>query len=195
MRRHLLTAVGAVLAACMSIPEPPATMERVDSAPEAAPAGKSLVVFHRPSRYGGEWVVRLFDGTRGVGEIMGAQSTYWVCEPGRHHFIARLGEHDFRTKLTVVEAELAPDQVYDMVCDIGAGLGYASVRLFPLVRGDARRSKVASWLESASWYRLVPGKADSLDSAHREENAQAISDFTAGEKRDRLLRMAAVDHR
>jgi hypothetical protein len=173
------------LAACSAaIP-----MREAESVPAEAPPGKAIVFFHRPSSYGGAALLDLWDGEDFVGRLQGKESTFWVCEPGAHAFIAKLARAD------LVAADLEAGEVYDVVCDVVEGLWSAEVRMTALVSGHVRRADVAQWLEESRI--VVRDDPAAADVAQREigEIREVLAEFTTGEERDRVQRLARDDHR
>ena len=173
------------LAACSAaIP-----MREAESVPAEAPRGKAVVFFHRPSSFGGAALLDVWDGEEFVGRLQGKESTFLVCEPGAHAFIAKLARAD------LVAADLEAGQVYDVVCDVVEGLWSAEVRMTALVSGHARRADVARWLEeSRIVVRAEPAAAD-VEQREVGEIREVLAEFTTGEERDQVQRLGPDDHR
>jgi hypothetical protein len=103
------------------------------------PSGKALVNFHRPTAYGGNERVPIFDGTgKMLIDLPGKSEFQVVCDPGEQLFIA------WADHVSVVKADLAADKTYDIMVDVGMGWMEANIRLTPLSKDDPRRAKLKS---------------------------------------------------
>ncbi|MGE0707864.1 MAG: hypothetical protein AB7N76_12855 [Planctomycetota bacterium] len=188
--RWALVAALTVLAGCGGVPH----MREAEPGEllSAPPAGKVLVNFNRDSGYGGHRVYAFFDGTRFVGCNKGAQRVQYVCEPGQHVFIGYLTSSIWAT-VSVVDAELLPDKVYDCIVDIGYFT--AMIAMNPLKRGDARRGRLADWDEDQDTLVLDPeGRAVRYEAEQAETN-QKILDEHKTKERDPAKVLAPDDHR
>jgi hypothetical protein len=182
-RGRLLVLVG--LTACSAaIP-----MREAADVPAAAPEGKALVFFFRPSSFGGSALLDLWDGERFVGRLQGKQATFWVCEPGPHLFVGKLGRAD------VVAADLAAGEVYDVACDVVPGLWSAEVELTALVSGHVRRAEITTWLEECEVVVQDETGAAELERRESDEIREILAAFTTGEETDRVQRLGPNDHR
>ncbi len=152
---------------------------------------KAMVVFHRPSSYAHTDVVEVFDSLKLVAELSGKQTAYYICEPGKHYFIARAGSVSF------VEATLEAGKVYDVALDVHMGWYRANIKMVPLIAGNKRRPKVLGWLANTPIYRVSAGveQARRREAKRLKANKAAMHDFTLGEKTDRVIRMGPGDHR
>jgi hypothetical protein len=156
----------------------------------APPAGKALVNFHRPSGFGGGVDLPVFDGTTLIGNSLGKTRFQYVCDSGEHVFIAR------RESVSVVQAHLLGDQVYDVVTDVGLGWWSANIQIEPITKLHERRGELAKW-EGAE--RLLVPVRDDAALAYEERQCSDIEvileDFLGGAKSDRLRKLEPDDHR
>lgn len=156
------------------------------------PAGQVLVGIHLPRFHSGsKWsYVFLWDGETFVGEINSGHSAYYVCKPGRHTFV---GLHS--TAASVIEANLSANRIYDLFVDRQVKGWTEHMVLTPIRRGDEEREEIAEWLEELTPMVVNRAATAEYEKEHRAEVAQAIADFTTGEKKHRLLKMTPDDHR
>jgi len=160
---------------------------------EAPPAGKALVNIHRPSDYGGHRVYLVFDGTQFVGASRGEERFQYVAEPGTHALVGYLADSIWAT-VSVIQADLLPDQVYDCVVD--AGYFTSSIAVNPLPKGEKRRAKLPDWEEDQT--TLVVDQQSNVaeyEADRREDNEEILKDFIGGPKQERVKVLAADDHR
>jgi len=182
-----LTLSMLLITGCRSVPKDITMVPRM----EQPPAGKALVNFHRPSSY--DWRERfaIFDinGTM----LMDLPANYefqYVCDPGKHHFIAWF-DH-----VSVVEADLAADKVYDIMVDVGMGWVRANIRMTPLLKGDERRARLAEF-EKKEQVMTQNRTAHITDYEQKRQPkiAEIKKDFLEGDKKDRVIRLGKDDCR
>ena len=186
-----LVALGTLLlAGCAGpITRPSPIMQKSVAALEAPPAGKSLVVIHRPrAQQGYGLYTGVWDSTNFLADLGNGHSFAYACEPGKHYFINRSVE-----RVGVIEAELLPEKTYDLRVDT-AGTFIASFQLEPIKRGDKSRDKIARWSKENLWVTRGP-TAGAHEQLRRKEIELIMKDFISGEKKDRLRKLGADDHR
>jgi hypothetical protein len=121
---------------CTHLPNHMTRTERI----LAPPVGKALVNFHRPTGFGGAVLYPIFFGDGSfIGELPGESIIQYVCDPGKCHFIGWM-EH-----VSVVEAEVAPDKVYDLMIDVQMGWVKGNMNMVGLTRNDPRRAKLPAF--------------------------------------------------
>lgn len=153
------------------------------------PAGKSLVLIHRPRAaqgyglYTGVW-----DSTSFLADLGNGHSFAYVCEPGKHYFINRSVE-----RVGVVESELLPNQTYDLRL-ITAGTFIASFQIEPMKRDDKLRAKLPKWENEHLWVARGTQAVDH-EQLRKSEIELILHDFVSGEKQDRLRHLGPHDHR
>jgi len=153
------------------------------------PAGKSLVLIHRPrALQGWKLYTGVWDSTNFLADLGNGHSFAYACEPGQHYFINRSVE-----RVGVVETQLLPDKTYDLRLDT-AGAFIASFQLEPVKRGHKSWEKTAAWSKENLWVARAPNAAEH-EQLRRAEVELIIKDFVFGEKRDRLRQLGPEDHR
>jgi hypothetical protein len=186
-----LVALGTLfLAGCAGpITRPSPIMQKAASVVDAPPAGKSLVLIHRPrAGQGYKLYTGVWDSTNFLADLGNGHSFTYACEPGRHYFINRSIE-----RVGVVEAELLPEKIYDLRLDT-AGAFLASFQLEPIKRSDKTREKIAGW--SKENLRVTRGPtAENHERLRRKEIELILQDFVFGAKKDRLRKLGPDDHR
>ncbi len=181
--------LAAIGAGCVSAPR----FTRLGQPNEllaSPPAGKALVNFHRPSGYGGGAEFPVYDRDRLIGNSFGACRFQYVCDPGEHVFI---GSADH---VSVIQADLKADKVYDVVVDITMGWWQANITLAPIGKANPRRPVVPEW--EAKEKLLVPvqdATSGAWEDRMRPNNQRILADFMGGPKAERVVRLAADDCR
>jgi hypothetical protein len=129
-------------------------MTRSGSDHAAVPAGKALVVFMRPSRYGGGIQSTVYDVAQPqdtfLGIVSGKTKISYAAEPGRHLFMV-IGENaDF------VDAQLDAGKTYYVLVSPRMGMWKARFSLLP-IHNDANakyslKSKAfTEWQADTEW--------------------------------------------
>jgi hypothetical protein len=156
----------------------------------SAPSGKALVNFHRPSTFGGGATYMVFDSERFIGNTKGATQFQYVCDPGEHVFIGSA------QKGSAIRSDLAADQVYDIVINIGVGWVTANITMEPITKSHGKRGELADW--EARQQLWIFDDDDDCRTIERRRNAWAketLEDFLNGSHTDRLQALARDDHR
>jgi len=177
----------ALLAGCASFPKDLTITPRL----EQPPAGKALVNFHRPSKWGGAERFAIFSGDGAVlVDLPGAAQFQHVCDPGEHLFLA------WADQASVVKAELEAGKVYDIMVDISMGWVRGNIKLIPLAKDDDRRARLGEFEKRE---RVVSQSRTSHLSEYEQKNKGRIEeikkDFLSGEKSDRLSVLRKEDCR
>jgi len=187
-----LLAIVACGAYRAKVQEPSPLVQPVSSVPDRAPAGQALVFFHRVFQFKGqESPVTVWDGPVFLGELESGHGCFRVCKPGQHYFVSRS-----QGRVGVVEAELAAGRVYDFMFDLKTGWDTVDSVISPVTQDDERRSDIPKLLVNLTYFEPKPVSfVREYEAAQRAETLRIIKDFTKGEKRDRLGRLKADDHR
>jgi hypothetical protein len=182
-------AVLLFLAGCASpLSQPSELMQR--ATPVATPpAGKSLVLIHRPrAMQGYKLYTTVWDSTNLIADLGNGHSVAYVCDPGTHYFINRSVE-----RVGVVEAQVLPNQSYHLRLDT-AGAFIASFQLEPVKRGDdGTWKKIPEWTNEHIWVTRGPAAAN-YERRELREVELIIQDFVHGQKKDRLRHLGPDDH-
>ena len=112
----------------------------------AAPAGKALVVFCRPSRYGKANTPTILDGAGNyVGQSPARGWIRYAVSPGTHRFII------WAENTAPMVGEFSAGKVYYV--DVGIRMGGWSARahLLPVKRGSSDWDKVGEWTQHPEW--------------------------------------------
>jgi len=170
------------LAGCQS-----SMMVKTDGAAPMPEQGKAMVVFLRPSSFGGAIQSSVYDTREGDDAFIGIVSTHtktaYQADPGEHLFMVIAENADFMI------AHLEAGKTYYALVSPRMGVWKARFSLLP-IHGDAgakyslRSGDFTSWMESSAWVRLTP-------EAERwyRENAAGIRE----KKRDYLRKWNAAD--
>jgi hypothetical protein len=177
----------ALLAGCASFPKDLTITPRL----EQPPAGKALVNFHRPSKWGGAERFAIFSGDGAVlVDLPGAAQFQHVCDPGEHLFLA------WADQASVVKAELEAGKVYDIMVDISMGWVRGNIKLIPLAKDDDRRARLGEFEKRE---RVVSQSRTAHLSEYEQKNKGRIEeikqDFLSGEKSDRVSVLRKEDCR
>jgi hypothetical protein len=144
------------------------------------PQGKALVNFHRPTSFGAGVDYMVFDATQLIGNTRGRSAFQYVCDPGSHAFLGRA------QKVSLVEAELGTDKVYDVVVNVGVGWVRANITLEPITRHHPKRAELSEWIEEESlWVFVEDGDSVAAESRNADWIQEAMRDFLSGEKQER----------
>lgn len=170
----------------------------------APPPGKALVNFH--STYDGWYPYQIYDQEgRNICEMPGWSQFQYVCSPGEHVF---MGWADW---VTVVEANLAPDKVYDIMVDRPSlGMMKPGIVMNPVLKDDPRRLAMAEFedrivsqrknlrvrLIPAYPFTDYPNSAAAYEKREAGRIAEIKRDFlNGGEKADRVKLLGPDDCR
>jgi hypothetical protein len=178
-----LVLAGAFFSGCAGpLKKPSNYMTASLNTPTARPAGKVLVYIHRPRNFlGCAMYAAIWEDTKFVGDLGNGNSLACVCEPGKHYFTSTsLGP------AACVEAELLPDQTYDLWVD--------QQQIKPLKQDSESRQRVAEWTQRNRWVQPAPSAA-AYEQAKKDNIQQFIDSFATGKRQKELQHLAADDHR
>ena len=183
------TIIALFVCGCSSVPKTSQIVERINQ----PPPGKALVNFHRPSSFGKPVAYPIFDiNGKMLTDMRGASLTQVVLNPGQTTFIG-WAEH-----VSIVQADLAPDKVYDIMVDVAPGWVTANIFLSPMTKNDARRSKLDNFNRREKWTIAInpasPRVAE-YEAAQHARVEQIKKDFLNGEKSGRVKVLSKDDCR
>jgi hypothetical protein len=188
-----LLAIVAVTSGCSSPVSKPSRFMTLSkaSAPSSPPAGKSLVVIHRPkARQGYPLYTGIWDSKKMIADLGNGHSVAYVCNPGKHHFINRSVE-----VTGVIEADLAPDKAYDLWVRT-AGAFIASFKIEPLKPSSKDYKKISQkWEKGELWVEPIQSEVETEMALKSKALDQIIQDFVYGDKKSRVQTLSAGDHR
>jgi hypothetical protein len=184
-----IVAFALLGAGCAGIPRTDLNAVRLSQ----PPPGKALVNFHRPSGWGGNRALPIFDGNgKMLVDLPGEAMYQKVCDPGEHVFVA------WADHVSVVQADLAPDKIYDIVVDVSLGWVQANIFLSPMDKNDSRRPRLAEFeRREKRTVSINPASPRTVEyeAAHQQHLAEIKSDFFGGAKSDRVRHLQKDDCR
>ena len=187
-----LVLAGALFSGCASHPAKDAkNMAGPANAPTSPPPGKTLVCIHRPSEPIGYkmYSTSIWDGTNYLATLWNNHSIAYVCEPGTHYFM------NLSVEITgCVEAQLLPDQIYDLWVDHYMGWWVHDFKIKPMHQDDRTRQRVAKWSTRHEWVQPAP-QGTGYEQKDLEKMQRLLEEFSSGKRADRLQHLAADDHR
>ena len=154
------------------------------------PPGKTLVCIQRPSCLAG-WRLysSIWDNDKFIADLGNKHSVAYVCDPGTHYFINLSVE-----ETGCVEANLLPDQTYDLAVKGGYGVWIASFKIEPVIQNDSMRKRVAAWAAENRWVDLGEA-APTYEQKRQEDVRRLIQEFTVGKRKTKLQHLSPDDHR
>jgi hypothetical protein len=184
-----LVLVGVLFSGCAPMTKTSKYMAASVGTPAAPPAGKTLVCIHRPKNsMGWKLYTKIWCDSKFIGDLGNRHSMAYVCEPGEHYFMNTSVE-----ETGCVEAQLLPDQTYDLWVQGGYGFWVASFKLKPVQQDDKGRQLVAKWTQQDRWVQATPTPADLL--AKEDHIKSVFEEFISGRRHDKLQHLAPEDHR
>jgi len=186
-----LVLAGALFSGCAGhITKTSKYMTASLSAPASPPAGKALVCIHRPTAgMGWNLYTAIWEDTNFIADLGNGHSVACVCEPGKHYFMNLSVE-----ETGCVEAQLLPDQIYDLRVQSGYGFWVASFKLKPLHQDGKTRQLVTKWTKRNHWVEAA-SPAAAYEQANQDKIRQLLEEFTSGKRQDKLQHLAPEDHR
>jgi hypothetical protein len=153
----------------------------------APPQGKSLVNFHRSL---GAFTYALYDQ---AGTFLCDAPPYgefqYVCDPGEQVFIGWI----LQSPVSVVQAELAPNKVYDILI---LETSWERPHLVPLAKGDERRAHLSEYEAEEDPVSMIRSSRILKSEAQVQPKIEEIrKDFFGGPKSDRVVKLAKEDCR
>ncbi|MGA2242148.1 MAG: hypothetical protein ABSH11_08925 [Verrucomicrobiota bacterium] len=154
---------------------------------------KVLVNFHRVSWYSPTHRYAIFNGEGlFICDLPASAGFQYVCDPGQQVFIG------WAFGVSVVQADLAPGKVYDIMVDPGWGgmIAGAQIRLHPLTRNDRRRANLAEYEEREDLVSQIRTRHvvdfENRERAHVEDIKR---DFLGGKKTRQVQHLGTEDCR
>ena len=183
-----LLVITALLTGCAGLPKHVATTTRVAN----PPPGKALVNFHRPTGYGGMALFPIFDGDgKFICDLPGQSVYQYTCDAGKHLFIG------WADHVTVLEAEVDANKIYDVMVDVGMGWIQANIRMTPLAKDVPRGARLAEFEKREKWVVAIQrdGHVAEYEQKNQARVQQIKSDFLGGEKSERTRSLQKDDCR
>lgn len=154
--------------------------------------GKSLVVFIRPSSYGGAIMATLYDGIDYIGTIPANAKIAYQTEPGEHMFMVIGESADF------MKADLAPDMTY--YARVAARMGIWKARFSYIPYNDAEsEATLQEWLNDTSLIKVnekgeqwAKENAASIKEKHDEYLPKWLQKDAASQARQTLSRKSGL---
>ncbi|MFM7427011.1 MAG: class I SAM-dependent methyltransferase [Elainella sp.] len=125
LRRQFISGlIGLSLTLLLQIPafaQPASPVEATASSTVGTTASKTAAIYEQRSRHNPDGIGKFYLG-REIAQVMGHQGAAWLERPSR--------ELEEQPNAAIAALELQPT---DVVADLGAGTGYFSLRISPLV--------------------------------------------------------------
>lgn len=125
---------------------------------KAPSAGKSMIVFMRPSTLGHAIQSSVFDVTNGdpqlIGLVPAEMKVAHEVEPGKHLFMAIGESADF------MHADLAADKTYYALVTLPMGAWKARFSLAPIDAEQLTSEQFDDWLGSCEWIEKIDSAED-----------------------------------
>lgn len=187
MARLAVATASAFVVGCGGLPKDLTVTPRI----QAPPAGQALVNFHRPSKWGGKERFAIFNGEGTfLVDIPGGSQFQYVCDPGEQIFLA------WADQASAVKADLASDEVYDIMVDVSIGWIRGNIKLIPLTKDAPRRAKL---LEFEKREKVVlqtrTAHIEEYERLHAAKVQEIKRDFIGGEKSERVQVLRPEDCR
>lgn len=156
----------------------------------AAPSGKALVNFHRPSGFGGAVDYYVFDQKKLIGNTKGGNLFQYTCDPGEHVFIGTA------QRGSAIKADLVAGKVYDVVINVGMGFFTANISLEPITKDHKKRSELPKWEKREQlWVFADDERCRKFEDRRQRWAEDTLNDFLNGSHKDRLQTLGPDDHR
>lgn len=152
----LLASTIAIFTGCATTDH----MTAVEGKPELKPAAdKSMVIFMRPSSFGGAILATVYDGMDYIGTIPANSKFAYQTEPGEHMFMVIGESADF------MKAELAPGKTYYSRVAARMGVWKARFSFIPYNKEEPA-SELESWINDTKLMEMnEKGKAWAAENA------------------------------
>ena len=134
---------------------------------------KANVYFMRPSGMGFAINFQIWDGDKFVGLSQAKSYFRYVCDPGKHLFIA-IAENK-----TFVPAELEAGKRYYVVTGPRMGWIKARIGLTPVKKGSEEMGKVKDWEGDLEYIAPIDENVKTWESLHKEEARALVQYFDA----------------
>lgn len=156
-------------------------MVKSEAAPTGAPSDKSVVYVMRPSGFGFAINFQIWDRDQFIGLSQAKSYFAYVCDPGRHLFIA-IAENK-----VAVDANLAPGKSYYMITEARMGGWKARVAMTPVTRGSELWDNVATLKSEMEYVVPVADEVRAWDSAKKPEAQALVVFFESDPRREEYL--------
>ncbi len=121
--------------------------------------GKALVIFMRPSSYGGAILATIYDDMDYIGTIPANSKIAYQAEPGEHMFMVIGESADF------MKADLAPDMTYYARVAARMGIWKARFSFIPF-NGDESEADLQEWISETTLMQMnEKGEQWAMDNA------------------------------
>ena len=148
----------------------------------------ALVVFVRPTAFGGGIKFGLWDGDQLIGILNAKRIVQYKATPGEHLFLARAENWSY------LKANLEAGKRYIVVGKVYPGVWKARVGLSPVTKSsDTDQATIDGWLASGTPSEVIPEQYESYQTPRQPQVNEAIAEFEAGEVEFEVLE--ADDHR
>jgi len=119
--------------------------------PIAAPAGKALIVFVRPSGVGYAVTFTVFDDKGNfVGQVPAKGHVMHVADPGHHNFIV------WAENTTLCDVTVSAGKIYIIEVATRTGMWAARSHLLPVKRGGDKWDKAMEWVKKTNEWDTNP---------------------------------------
>ena len=137
-------------------------MTAVEGQAKLAPEpGKSMVVFMRPSSYGGAILSTVYDGMEYIGTVPANTRFSYQTEPGEHMFMVIGESADF------MKADLAPNKTY--YARVAARMGVWKARFSFIPYNGESEEDLQEWISDTT-----PMEMNEKGKIWAEQNAESI---------------------
>ena len=179
--------IGAVIlfTGCATTEHMVAVQEKTELKPDH---GTSMVVFMRPSSFGGAILATVFDGKKYIGTIPANSKFTYQTEPGEHMFMVIGESADF------MKADLAPGKTY--YARVAARMGAWKARFsFIPYNNSEPESALQGWINDTTLMKKnekgdqwAKGNAQSINSKHDKYLPQWLAKDPASQAKQTLLK-------
>lgn len=150
--------------------------------PQFDPAkGKAIVHFVRPSGMGFAINFQVWDRDRFIGLSQAKSYFSYVCEPGRHLFIA------IAENRVAVDADLAPGKVYYITTGPRMGGWKARVAMTPVKKGSEYWDTAEAWRSSLEHVAPVESEVARWGAEKRDEVLKLVDFFEKDPTREQYM--------
>lgn len=164
-------------------------MVAIQGQPELKPdQGTSMVVFMRPSSFGGAIMATVYDGKKYIGTIPANSKFTYQTEPGEHMFMVIGESADF------MKADLAPGKTY--YARVAARMGAWKARFsFVPYNNSEPESELQGWINGTALMKKnekgdqwAKGNAQSINSKHDKYLPRWLEKDPASQAKQTLLK-------
>jgi len=177
----LAVALVVACSGCAHIPKTSIPTTKISQ----PPPGKALVNFHRPSGMGRLQAYPIFDANgKMLVDLPGCAMFQAVCDPGDNIFIGITSD-----RVSVLNAKVAPDRIYDVLVDIGMGTWTQSMFFSPMDKNNKRKTKIPSFERREKLVLVInpnSPRVSEYEAAKQRQIMEIKTDFLGGAKSDRV---------